>query len=337
MSGGKPDKSASPETPVADTLAGILAGVLDGRARDIARAISLAEAGKPEGRALMADMFRRAGKAQVIGLTGVPGSGKSTLAAALIRGFRARGQRVGVVCVDPSSPFSGGAILGDRVRMAEHAADDGVFIRSMATRGQLGGLAAATLDAVDVLDAAGFDPVFIETVGVGQDEVDIVSAAHTVVVVSAPGLGDDIQAIKAGVLEIADLHVVSKSDRADAANTVADLAAMLNLGRRGDPRWHSADWTVPVLATSAETGDGLPGLLEALLAHRRHLQGSGALAVRCRRILELRVLKAAEARLRRRFEENRQGALGQLLDQLEARTIAPADAADALIGLDAGG
>jgi len=204
--------------------------VLAGDTRAIARLLSRAESGIAEARPTLDAMFTHAGRAHVVGITGVPGSGKSTLVAKLAAQVRSTGRRVAVVAVDPSSPFSGGAILGDRIRMGDLAGDAGIFVRSMATRGALGGLANGTLEAVDVLDAAGFDMVMIETVGVGQDEVDVARAAHTTVVVSAPGLGDDIQAIKAGILEIADIHVVSKCDRPDASRTIADLKTMLALG-----------------------------------------------------------------------------------------------------------
>jgi LAO/AO transport system kinase len=204
--------------------------VLAGDTRAIARLLSRAESGIAEARPTLDAMFAHAGRAHVVGITGVPGSGKSTLVAKLAAQVRSTGRRVAVVAVDPSSPFSGGAILGDRIRMGDLAGDAGIFVRSMATRGALGGLANGTLEAVDVLDAAGFDMVMIETVGVGQDEVDVARAAHTTVVVSAPGLGDDIQAIKAGILEIADIHVVSKCDRPDASRTIADLKTMLALG-----------------------------------------------------------------------------------------------------------
>jgi LAO/AO transport system kinase len=204
--------------------------VLAGDTRAIARLLSRAESGIAEARPTLDAMFAHAGRAHVVGITGVAGSGKSTLVAKLAAQVRSTGRRVAVVAVDPSSPFSGGAILGDRIRMGDLAGDAGIFVRSMATRGALGGLANGTLEAVDVLDAAGFDMVMIETVGVGQDEVDVARAAHTTVVVSAPGLGDDIQAIKAGILEIADIHVVSKCDRPDASRTIADLKTMLALG-----------------------------------------------------------------------------------------------------------
>ena len=228
----------------------LIGEVRAGRRKSIARLMSLAESSGARSKAALAELHRYTGRAHIVGLTGVPGSGKSTMVRALTQRLRASGRTVGIVAIDPSSPFSGGAILGDRIRMLDLAGDDGVFIRSMATRGALGGLARATLDVVDVLDAAGFDVVVIETVGVGQDEVDIVQAAHTVVVVSAPGLGDQIQAIKAGVLEIADVHVVSKCDRIEASETVADLRAMLRLGALGADI--ASLWKVPVVATSAQ-------------------------------------------------------------------------------------
>ena len=194
-------------------------GALNGDARAIGRLLTRAETGTKESRTALDEIFRHAGRAHVVGITGVPGSGKSTLVAKLAAAIRASGRRIAIVAIDPSSPFSGGSILGDRIRMGDLAGDPGVYVRSMATRGAMGGLASGTLEAVDILDAAGYDVVIIETVGVGQDEVDVARAAHTTVVVSAPGLGDDIQAIKAGILEIADVHVVSKCDKPDANKT----------------------------------------------------------------------------------------------------------------------
>ena len=231
----------------------LVPGVLAGEMRAIARLLTRAEAGDDEGRPALEAIFRHAGRAHVVGITGVPGSGKSTLVAKLVAAMRRTNRRVGVVAIDPSSPFSGGAILGDRIRMGEICGDPGVFVRSMATRGALGGLARGTLDAVDILDAAGYGIVVIETVGVGQDEVDVARAAHTTVVVSTPGLGDDIQAIKAGILEIADIHVVAKSDRPDADRTIADLKAMLAIGPLSR---RSGDWQPPVLPTSAAVRRG---------------------------------------------------------------------------------
>ncbi len=297
--------------------------VLDGVVRGIARMISLAEAGRPESRPALAEIFRRAGRAHVVGLTGVPGSGKSTLVRVLANAVRASGRKIGIVAIDPSSPFSGGSILGDRVRMTGLTGDPGVFIRSMATRGAMGGLARASLDAVDILDAAGFDIVLIETVGVGQDEVDIVQAAHTVVVVSAPGLGDDIQAIKAGILEIADIHAVSKCDRSDANRTIGDLKSMLALGRPG----RDAGWELPVVPTSAQEEQGIDALLSAIDGHGRHLKDSGAIADRRRRLMEMRILKTAEDILRDRFAHRRDGALSALVDRVVTRDLDPYQAA----------
>ena len=303
----------------------LLDGVRKGNVRAIARMISLAEAAKPESRPALAEIFRRAGNAHVIGITGVPGSGKSTLVRGLAKAMRSSGRRVGIVAIDPSSPFSGGAILGDRVRMTELTGDDGVFIRSMATRGALGGLARSSLEAVDVLDAAGFDLILIETVGVGQDEVVVVQAAHTVVVISAPGLGDEIQAIKAGILEIADIHVVSKCDRPDSNATIADLKGMLTLGVRA-MEMHEGGWRVPVVPTSAETGKGIDDLLAAIDDHARHLADTVGLEERRRQILEMRVLKTAEDIIRKDFKGKRDKLSG-LMKNLQERIMDPHEAA----------
>lgn len=310
----------------------LIAEVLAGDRKSVARMMTHAETTREASRALVAAIHRHAGRAHIVGLTGVPGSGKSTMVRALTQRLRATGRRIGIVAVDPSSPFSGGAILGDRVRMLELSGDPGIFIRSMATRGALGGLARATHDVVDVLDAAGYDVILIETVGVGQDEVDIVQAAHTVVVVSAPGLGDQIQAIKAGVLEIADIHVVSKSDRPEAAETVADLKGMLQMGAIGRD---GSDWRVPVIATSAQAGQGLDELIAAVNAHQSHLSDTGELAVRRRRILEMRVLKAAEEIIHARLLKGGRETLDRLLDRSLAGEFDPYAAAHRLLdGVD---
>lgn len=302
----------------------LVSEVLAGRVRGIARMMSWAEAGAEESRPALAEIYLHTGKAHVVGLTGVPGSGKSTLVRSLSRAIRESGRKVGIVAVDPSSPFSGGALLGDRVRMMELTGDPGVFIRSMATRGALGGLARASMDAVDILDAAGFDVVVVETVGVGQDEVDIAQAAHTVVVVSAPGLGDEIQAIKAGVLEIADIHVVSKCDRADAKKTLADLKAMLTLGAPDDD---VSAWAVPVVPTSAVRDEGTGDLVSAVDEHRSHLEESGGMDRRRRRIVEMRVLKTAEEIVRNRFAGRPEGKLAGLVERVMAREVDPYAAA----------
>jgi len=304
----------------------ILSRVLAGETRAIARLMSRAEGRPGDVADIMADVYKNAGRAHVIGLTGVPGSGKSTLVHAMAKRFRADGRTVGIVAVDPSSPYSGGAILGDRVRMSDLATDDGVFIRSLATRGALGGLARAAMDTVDILDAAGFDVVLIETVGVGQDEVDIAGAAETVLVVSAPGLGDGIQAIKAGVLEIADIHVVSKCDKEESSRTVADLKSMLHLGTTA--RNHHG-WEVPVLRTSAETSLGIDELIDALDRHRVHLSESGERIIRRRRILETRIVKTAEDLLRQRITQG--DSLSEAVESALAGDNSPRQAAEALL------
>lgn len=312
----------------------LIAEVLAGRRRSIAKAMSLAESTGAVGRSMAAAIHGHTGRAHVVGLTGVPGSGKSTMVRVLAQHFRRAGRRIGIVAVDPSSPFSGGAILGDRIRMLDLAGDPGVFIRSMATRGALGGLARSTLDVVDVFDAAGFDIVLIETVGVGQDEVDIVQAAHTVVVVSAPGLGDEIQAIKAGVLEIADIHVVSKCDRPEASETVIDLRTMLKLGSNGRD---ASTWSVPVLATSAQKQEGMEDLVAAIDAHRAHLDESGEMDERRRKIAEMRILKTAEEIIRERILGRGAGTLDALIEKVLAGDLDPYTAAQGLIDADADG
>lgn len=291
-----------------------------GKISAIARLISRTEAAPDEAREALAEIHRHTGRAHTVGITGVPGSGKSTLIAQLCRKVRDSGRTVGVVAVDPTSPFSGGSILGDRVRMSDLNSDPAVFIRSMATRGSLGGLSRATLPAVEILDAAGYDIVIIETVGVGQDEVDVVTAAHTTVVVSAPGLGDDIQALKAGVLEIADIHVVSKCDRPDANRTISELKAMLTIGLR---LTGSMDWRIPVIGTSAVSGEGLDELLAAIDEHMARMKDSGELSKRRLRIAEMRVLKCAEDMLRDRFESDREGKVHEIAELIARLELAP--------------
>jgi LAO/AO transport system kinase len=323
--------------------------VLQGDRRAIARLLTRAESGVEEARGTLDAMFAHAGRAHVVGITGVPGSGKSTLVAKLAAEVRRSGRTVAIVAIDPSSPFSGGAILGDRIRMGELAGDAGVFVRSMATRGALGGLAKGTLEVVDVLDAAGFDMIIIETVGVGQDEVDIARAAHTTVVVSAPGLGDDIQAIKAGILEIADVHAVSKCDRPDANRTIADLKTMLALGLThldreqwsgqmgsdsifGAPKIESDRTFRPdVIATSSVRDQGVTELLAAIDRHRERLERTGEIEKRRAAIAERRLLAAGEGILRDAFARHRTGRLSPLLEQLRARTLSPHAAAQRLL------
>jgi LAO/AO transport system kinase len=291
-----------------------------GKVAAIARLISRSEAAPDEAREALAEIHRHTGRAHIVGITGVPGSGKSTLIARLCRKVRDSGRKVGVVAVDPTSPFSGGSILGDRVRMSDLNSDPAVFIRSMATRGSLGGLSRATLPAVEILDAGGYDIVIIETVGVGQDEVDVVRAAHTTVVISAPGLGDEIQALKAGVLEIADIHVVSKCDRPDANRTIAELKTMLSIGLRLTGRM---DWRIPVIGTSAVSGEGLDELLAAIDDHMARMKDSGELAQRRLRIAEMRVLKCAEDMLRDRFESDREGKVQEIAALIARLELAP--------------
>jgi len=293
---------------------GLIEGVRAGRVRDLARLISLIEDGSPQVPAILATLGQPAPGPRVIGLTGPPGVGKSTTTAALIAALRARGERVAVLAVDPSSPFSGGALLGDRIRMGQHATDDGVFIRSMASRGHLGGLAATTPAVVRVLAAAGFDTVLLETVGVGQSEVEVAASSDTTLVLLAPGLGDSIQAAKAGILEVGDILVVNKADRDGADATVRDLRGMIALGSREDGAWEP-----PVVRTVAATGEGMAELLAAVDAHGAWLATSGAGTER--RVLRARneIEALALAALRQRMER---GDHGRRLDEAAVRVAA---------------
>jgi LAO/AO transport system kinase len=300
-----------------------------GDPRALARLVSLVENRSPELRAVMKAIAPYTGQARVIGLTGSPGVGKSTVTAALVAAYRAAGQRVGVLAVDPTSPFSGGALLGDRVRMQNHATDDGVFIRSMASRGQLGGLAWATPQALRILDAAGFGLVLIETVGVGQAELEIASLADTTLVIVAPGMGDSIQAAKAGILEIADVFVVNKSDRPGAQEVVRDLRTMLSMGE-----WPEGRWKPPIVSTAAAASDraGLDDLVERIGQHQAWLDSSGELAARRQTRAREEIAAIAVAVLRERM-----GALpgDQRMAELAARVAAgetdPYTAADELV------
>jgi LAO/AO transport system kinase len=267
----------------------------------------------------------------VLGLTGSPGVGKSTTTTALVRALRAEGKRVGVLAVDPSSPFSGGALLGDRVRMQDHAGDSGVFIRSMASRGHLGGLAWATPQALRVLDAAGCDVVLIETVGVGQSELEIASLADTTLVLVAPGMGDGIQAAKAGILEVADVFVVNKADRDGADQTVRDLRYMLSLGGRHSEAGH---WRPPIVKTvaSRDTDNGIPDVLEAIGKHREWLESSGEDARRREERAAREIEAIAVARLRERLGDvHGSAALGSLAARVTAGKSDPYTAADELL------
>jgi len=292
--------------------------LLEGDVRAVARAISLVEQGSSETAAILRAVYRHTGRAGVIGVTGAPGSGKSTLVDRLIAAYRAHDARVAVVAVDPSSAFSGGAILGDRVRMQGHATDPSVFIRSMATRGQLGGLARATNDAIDLLDAAGYDPVIVETVGVGQDEVDIVRTADAVAVVLVPGMGDDIQAIKAGILEIADLFVINKADRDGVDRLHADLDSMLSLvaeSNRPKPAIHRT------VAVRDEGVGELRQVIRELLRCRDSLQREERRRARA----ESRFLSLLQEQLMRRVlvEALPDGALRKLVERIAQRKLDP--------------
>jgi LAO/AO transport system kinase len=308
----------------------LIEGVLAGDRRAVARAISLVEDGAPELERLSAGIYAATGSAATVGLTGAPGVGKSTLAGELVRAGRQRDLRVAVLAVDPSSPFTGGALLGDRVRMQEHATDPGVFIRSMATRGHLGGMALAAPEAVRILDAAGHDLVIVETVGVGQAEVDVAAATDTTVVVLAPGAGDAVQMAKAGILEVADVFVVNKADRDGAGETARDLRQMLHMGA-------ARAWSPPVLSTTAVRKEGIEELWQAVDDHRTQLAASGGLEERRRARLRREVESLAAERHRSRvaaaFELHpslAEDLAARRLDPYRAAAIlnASADAAD---------
>jgi LAO/AO transport system kinase len=301
--------------------------LLAGNRRALARGITIAETGGPEAHALLRAIYPHTGRAHIVGVTGAPGAGKSTLVSALAAEERRRGRSVGVVAVDPTSPFSGGAILGDRIRMQSHGGDAGVFIRSMASRGRLGGIARATGDAVALLDAGGFDVVIVETVGAGQGEVEVAGAAHTTVVIEVPGMGDDVQAIKAGILEIADVFVVNKADREGADATVRQLRAMLHLGEAP-----AHGWSPPVLTAVAMRAEGIAPLADAIDRHLGHLRATGQLAerVRARAALELR--QAIQERALERVQARSGGAAWDLLvTQVAERSGDPYSAAEALL------
>jgi LAO/AO transport system kinase len=306
----------------------IINGVLAGKKRSIAKAITAVENCTDESPELIAKLFPHTGKAHIIGITGAGGSGKSTLIEKIVREYRGRGKTVGVVAVDPTSPFSGGAFLGDRIRMQELSVDEGVFIRSMATRNYPGGIARATKDAAKVLDAAGKDVIIIETVGAGQSEVEIIRVAQTVVVVHAPGLGDEIQAIKAGIMEIADIFVVNKADRENADKAVIDIESNMQLSSK------QAAWKPPVLKTTALTGEGVRELVDKIEEHRCYLEGDNE----CRIAL---LKKRTEAELVEAIREKaadilidelrRKGTLDGLLQNILEKKVDPASAAEKIL------
>src|SRR5918999_1504404 len=308
------------------TAADLAERLLAGDKRALARAITLVENDDPEGWALVREVYPRTGKAQIVGFTGPPGVGKSTLIGRLIEHVRADDRQIAVLSIDPSSPFTQGALLGDRIRLADHFLDRGVYIRSMASRGSLGGLSEATLQAALLMDASGKDDVFLETVGVGQAEVDIIDHADTVVLVLMPGSGDSIQALKAGVMEIPDVIVVNKADHPLTDTMIREIRGVLSLGP-------STGWRVPIIRTEAARAEGIPELAEKLAEHREHIQAEGTLSERRRRNLMNEVLGLATMRLRRALEATLRDdpEVAELLDQVVARRLDPASAAAKLL------
>ena len=304
--------------------------VIAGEGRALARAISMVENREPEGDALVAELFPRTGEARVVGLTGPPGVGKSTLIGALTTQIRGEGSDVGVLSIDPSSPFTQGAVLGDRIRLVDHFLDPGVFIRSMATRGSLGGLAEAALQAALLMDASGKDYVWLETVGVGQGEIDVVDHADTIVLALMPGSGDSIQALKAGVMEIPDVIVVNKCDHPLADTMVREVRGVLALGP-------AQSWRVPVVKTEATGGEGIVELRQTIDSHRVHIEQEGTLEARRARNLRAEVLGIAAARLRRDLERkaSEDPAWAGLLESVVRRETDPATAARRLLEAEA--
>ena len=308
------------------TAADLAERLLAGDKRALARAISLVENDDPEGWALVREVYPRTGRAAIVGFTGPPGVGKSTLIGRLIEHARAREREVAVLSIDPSSPFTQGALLGDRIRLTDHFLDAGVYIRSMASRGSLGGLSEATLQAALLMDASGKDDVFLETVGVGQAEVDIIDHADTVVLVLMPGSGDSIQALKAGVMEIPDVIAVNKADHPLTDTMVREIRGVLSLGPQ-------EGWRVPIVKTEASRGEGAAELAEKIAEHRVFIEERGTLAERRRRNLMNEVVALAAGRLRRSLEERvRDDAeVQELLDEVVARRLDPASAAARLL------
>jgi LAO/AO transport system kinase len=308
--------------------------LLDGDRRALARAITLVEDDRPEGWELVRQVYPHTGRAAVVGFTGPPGVGKSTLIGALTKARREAGRTVGVLSIDPSSPFTHGALLGDRIRLSEHFLDQGVFIRSMANRGALGGLSEAALQAALLLDAAGRDDVFVETVGVGQAEIDIIDHADTIVLVLMPGSGDSIQALKAGVMEIPDVIVINKADHPLTDTMVREIRGVLSLANLDrTPEEARGRWRVPIIKTEAVRGEGVTELVASLEEHRAHIVGKGQLAERRGRNLRNEVLAIATARLRRRLEEElrEDSEFQRLLEEVVQRRLDPASAATALL------
>ena len=320
---------------VAPDLDALVAGLARGERRALARLLTVVEDGSPEQlRTVVAALHPRGGNARVLGISGSPGVGKSTLTDAVATALRAAGRTVAILAVDPSSPFTGGALLGDRIRMQGHYADPGVFIRSMASRGHLGGLSFATPQAVLVLDAAGFDDVIIETVGVGQSEVEIAATADTTLIALAPGMGDGIQAAKAGILEGADVFVINKSDAPGAGKLESELRGMLELGHATAGVGEEVGWWPPILRTVAVRAEGIAEVVAALTEHADHLaaQGRGAARRRARaRHLVRELALESTRRTFARLEAGEDGLLDSLAEQVEARTLDPYRAADELL------
>ena len=306
----------------------LAAPLLEGDKRALAKAITLIENDDPSGWELVREVFPKTGSANVVGFTGPPGVGKSTLIGALTAELRSSDHQVAVLSIDPSSPFTQGALLGDRIRLTEHFLDDGVFIRSMASRGALGGLAEAALQAALLMDASGKDDVLVETVGVGQGEIDVVDHADTVVLVLMPGSGDSIQALKAGVMEIPDIIVINKSDHPMTDTMIREIRGVLSLGP-------SASWKIPILRTEAAKGEGVPELAEAISEHRTHIEAEGTLAERRARNLRNEVLELAVSRVRRGLESTvaEDPDIAALLDRVVARELDPASAAEEILSL----
>jgi LAO/AO transport system kinase len=300
--------------------------LLAGDKRALARAITLIENGDPAGWELVREVFPKTGRARIIGLTGPPGVGKSTLIGALTKQLRGADRQVGVLSIDPSSPFTRGALLGDRIRLSDHFLDPGVFIRSMASRGALGGLAEASLQAALAMDASGKDDIVLETVGVGQGEIDVVDHADTIVLALMPGSGDSIQALKAGVMEIPDVIVINKSDHPLTDTMEREVRTVLSLGP-------SQSWDVPVLRTEATRGEGVTELLSKIDEHHRHIEAEGTLEQRRARNLRNEVLGVAASRMRRDLETRAEGdpATAKLLDRVVRRELDPASAARELL------
>ncbi len=308
--------------------------LLSGDRRALARAITLVEDNRSEGWELVREVYPHTGHAEVVGFTGPPGVGKSTLIGALTRARREAGRTVGVLSVDPSSPFTHGALLGDRIRLSEHFLDPGVFIRSMANRGALGGLSEAALQAALLLDAAGRDDVFVETVGVGQAEIDIIDHADTIVLVLMPGSGDSIQALKAGVMEIPDVIVINKADHPLTDTMIREIRGVLSLANLDrTPEEARRHWRVPIVKTEASLGRGVDELVQRLHEHREHILAAGQLAERRARNLRGEVLAIATARLRRRLEADLQDdpEFQRLLEEVVRRELDPASAASVLL------